>query len=127
MTATATNRCTHCNGALESVSPARGVPFKRCTSCGRDDRATFSFSPSGNGTASVPTSGLCKVDGCPGTVVAGRCACCEKRAKWAEEHTPKRACAICGGTISGKGFRKHCAACRPIAQKVQTAKSKAAQ
>lgn len=118
-TTTGSTKCPHCNGTMELVTPPRMAPFKRCTSCGRDDRA--STSP----LTAPSVAPKCTVEGCPGVVIAGRCECCEKRRQWDEEHRPKRFCEICNGVLTGNRGRKRCAACAIVVNRVQVSNAKA--
>lgn len=113
-------RCTRvgCNGALEPSSDRNGASINECTKCGQIYRPGIAASASGQ---------PCKVKGCPGHVDgSGACSCCARRQAFLEKNLPKRICAICTGEITGKGGRKHCEACRPVAQKVAVAKHKVA-
>lgn len=112
-------KCPHCSGAMESVTPRGLAPFKRCTSCGRDDRA--STSP----LTAPSVAPKCTVEGCPGVVIAGRCDCCEKRQAWEDTHRPKRNCEICGGSLTGIRSQKRCKACAVVHNRVNVAKNKA--
>lgn len=62
-------RCPHCNAAMELVSPLHGETYRRCTSCGRDDREA---KPTPVARVSLNGAGRrCTVDGCPGVLDAG--------------------------------------------------------
>jgi hypothetical protein len=117
-TTSAKKLCPECRGEIEQVTLRGGAMVERCSSCGRG--------MDGNGIApsrvSMPGK-PCSVDGCPGRIdTSGQCPCCVKRARWAEEHTPKRKCEICEGDITGRGGRKLCGACKPIRQRAAVAK-----
>jgi hypothetical protein len=42
---------------------------------------------------------------------------------WEDANLPKRSCEICGGRVRGRLSIKYCKACKPVAQRVQIAKS----
>lgn len=72
------------------------------------------------GGGALPAGTKCPVKDCPGTIVSGRCDCCEKRRAFADANIPKRTCKICGGPLVTRG--KLCGACRPIAAKASIVK-----
>jgi hypothetical protein len=116
-------KCPHCGGRVEPKSNGNGSVADRCTSCGRSPDATPATAAAARAPRfEVAAGSACRVKDCPGTVDgSGRRACCERRAKWAEENVPKRECRICHGRI-GQGARELCKACRPIVQRAQIAK-----
>jgi hypothetical protein len=110
-------RCPHCNGKLETVVRAGMPTFKRCTSCGVDDRPGSLAT-----TAPAVSRRPCKVEGCPGELDAGgACICCTKRAAYEEAHRVKRECQICGGVITARAKTRYCEACRPVRARVYAA------
>lgn len=116
-------RC-ECGGRIEPTTNGNGAVVDQCSRCGAKP---------GQGRALAPSPGRsrtlekCSVKGCPGQLdAAGLCSCCAKRNAWAEAHTPKRHCEICEGTIVGRGSKKYCEACKPIAQRAAVAAHHAA-
>jgi hypothetical protein len=98
-----------------------------CISCGRSPDAP----PAPAAAARAPrfdvaAGSACRVKDCPGTLDgSGHCARCAKREAWAAEHIPQRQCEICEGSVGGRGYRKYCKACAPLAAKAQTLSSHA--
>jgi hypothetical protein len=114
------DRCPSCRAPMELVTPRLGTDYRRCTSCGRDDRPSADNHQGENGSRGA---GKCRLVGCPGTLGGdGKCPCCAKRDAFIAANMPKRHCKICGGVLEGRGWVRYCAACKPVAAKVQTAK-----
>jgi hypothetical protein len=114
-------KCPHCGGRVEPKSNGNGSVADRCTSCGRSPDAALAAARAPR--FDVATGSKCRVKDCPGTLDgSGQCPCCARREAWAAENIPKRQCQICEGEISGRGARKYCEACKPIAQRASIAK-----